>query len=152
MGRVAAPQPGAGVDGDEAVHVARPLRSQRRYSPARQASHSRHDRNTSTATRCPSTRPSAQPPRADLLDHADGLVTGDESVPRMELAAVLLVVGAAQPAGLDPEQRVVVADLSGEAALALEGSRCCEHHGSGVHVVPDFGVQCVTELCLFYVS
>ena len=49
--------------------------------------------------------------RAELLDHADRLVPGHEREPGEELSGELLVVGAAQPTRLDPQQAVVVADL-----------------------------------------
>src|SRR5581483_12254655 len=47
----------------------------------------------------------------------DRLVAGHEGKPGREGAGVLLVVGAAQPARLDSQQPVVVADL-GEVELA----------------------------------
>jgi hypothetical protein len=73
--------------------------------------HSRHDWNTSTAP--PITlghAPSLRRPRPDRLDDPDRLVTGNEGEPARQCAGVLLVVGSAQPAGLHPQQRVVLAD------------------------------------------
>jgi hypothetical protein len=68
----------------------------------------------------------------DLLDDPDRLVTGNEREPTVELTGVLLVIGAAQPAGLDPKYRVVVADVGNREAPLLESTRLGEHQGAGV--------------------
>ena len=47
---------------------------------------------------------------ARRLDDPDRLMAGDERESAREFAGVLLVVGAAQPAGLHADKRVVIAD------------------------------------------
>jgi hypothetical protein len=48
---------------------------------------------------------------ADGVDGSDGLVTRNERKPARELAGVLLMVGPAQRAGRNPNQRIVVAEV-----------------------------------------
>jgi hypothetical protein len=55
--------------------------------------------------------PSLGRPGADLLDDADGLVSGDEGVGAGEVSGVQLVIGAAQPAGLDAQEPVYGSDI-----------------------------------------
>ena len=71
---------------------------------------------------------------ADLGDAADGLVAGDHGVVRGQRALVLLVVGAADAAGLDAEEGVVGADLGQRELAHLEGA------GGGL----DDGAGCVS--------
>ena len=59
---------------------------------------------------------------ADLGDAADGLVAGDDGEADGERALVLLVVGAADAAGLDLEEGVVGADLRDRQLAELEGA------------------------------
>ena len=102
--------------------VAMPCRRQCRWSPRRQASHSRHDWNTCTATRSPRCTPQRSAAAgAELLDDPDGLVPGDEGPAGVQLAGVLLVVGAAEAARLDPEEPVVGADLGERRRRAPRG-------------------------------
>ena len=54
--------------------------------------------------------PPLSSPRADRVDDPDRLMAGDERESAREFAGVLLVVGAAQPAGLHADKRVVIAD------------------------------------------
>jgi hypothetical protein len=67
----------------------------------------------------------------DGLDHADRLVTGHEGEAGGERAAVLLVVGAAQTARLDPKESVVVAHVRQWQVTSDELPRLLEHQGAG---------------------
>ena len=125
---VAAPQSGRAVDGHDAVHVgetvarAAPVLAR----PARRALAARQehlDRDAIAGLHTP-TRGRA---RADLLDDADRLVTGHERVAREQLAGELLVVGAAQAARLDAQERVVVADLGTRECTLGQPARCLQH-------------------------
>ena len=69
---------------------------------------------------------------ADRFDDPDGLVARDERAAGMQLAGVLLVVGAAQPARLDPQETVVIADLGQRERLLHEVARGLQHEGPGV--------------------
>ena len=72
-----------------------------------------------------------------LLDHADHFVPGDERVPVGDVTRVLLVVGAAQAAGLDPQQTVVGADVGQVEAALLERTRLGEDQpGCRGHACP----------------
>ena len=112
MGRVATPESRRPVDVDEAVHVTQTVL---RATPvfalgargARTARLEHLDRDPVASSDAPT------PSRSwtDLFEYAHGFVTGHELESAVELAGVLLVIGAAQPAGLDPQQRVVGADL-----------------------------------------
>jgi len=84
---------------------------------------------------------------ADIVDHAHDLVAGYEWPRHPDPAGELLVVGAAQPAGLDPEQAVVVADPRNGEAACLEPARLLQHErpdlgavrrvgGAGGHHLP----------------
>ena len=55
---------------------------------------------------------------ADGGDNAHRLVPGNERVARVQLARVLLVIGAAETACLDSQQRIVSTDR-GDRELAL---------------------------------
>ena len=68
--------------------------------------------------------PSSRGHRSDLFDDADGFVSGNERVPREQLASELLVVGPAEPAGFDTQERVVVADLRPRELANGKRSRC----------------------------
>ena len=69
---------------------------------------------------------------AELLHDPDGLVAWDEGPAGVELAGVLLVVGAAQPARLDAEEPVVGPD-PGEVERPLhQVSWRLQHEGAGV--------------------
>src|SRR5437868_5722816 len=61
----------------------------------------------------------------DRVDHADGLVPGDERVAQVdgavEFAAVLLDIGAANAARFDPEQRIVTPDRRTRELRQLDG-------------------------------
>ena len=107
---------------------ARPCRSQRRYSPV-------HARLAVTAgledlDRHPIPRghpPPLRRPRADRFDDPDRLVAGDERESAREFAGVLLVVGSAQPARLNPNQRVVVAECGQRDVVDHEATRPFQH-------------------------
>ena len=64
---------------------------------------------------------------SDLVDDADGLVARHERVPQVdhpvELAPVLLDVGAADATGLDPKDRVVAPDAGAGQLDQLERPR-----------------------------
>jgi hypothetical protein len=64
---------------------------------------------------------------ADIVDHAHDLVAGHEGPRHPDPTGELLVVGAAQPAGLDPQQAVIVANLRNGEAACLEPARLLQH-------------------------
>jgi hypothetical protein len=79
----------------------------------------------------------------DLVDDADGLVAGDERVAQVDdavhLAPVLLDVGAAYAARLDPEDGVVAPDFGARqldeldrACAGLHGRDDCARHQVGL--------------------
>ena len=109
-----------------------PCRAQRRYVPARhcvaRAARLEHlDRDAVARLHAPT----LGGPRSDRLDHADGLVAGNEGEPGREGAGVLLVVGAAQATRLDAQEPVVVADGRDVEVVERELSRCLEDEGAG---------------------
>src|SRR5205807_7947737 len=63
----------------------------------------------------------------DRLHDADRLVTGDEGEPGRKRARIELMVGAAEPAGLDAQQPVVVAHVGHREAALDERTGLLEH-------------------------
>ena len=121
---VAAPQPGARVDGDEAVHVAQAvaLAAAVRAGAARVALAARLedlDRHPVADLHAPALGRRRAPTAS--ITPTDSW-PGTKAKPAGERAGVLLVVGAAQAARLDAEQAVVVADPRGRGAPAA--TRC----------------------------
>src|SRR5262252_8175627 len=89
---------------------------------------------------------------ADLLDDAERLVAGDDGVLHVVLvhgrgAFVLLVVAAADAAGLDAEQSVIGADGGPRELAELEGFRLHQHGRAHrpTHAHPPRGV--VRHVC-----
>src|SRR5262249_17626821 len=70
---------------------------------------------------------------ADRLQHADHLVAGNEGVGGGQMAGVLVVVGAAEAAGLDAEPALARADGRQREAAALEAPRLGQHQRLGAH-------------------
>jgi hypothetical protein len=68
--------------------------------------------------------------RTDLLDDADGLVAGDEGIPRVEKSGVLLMIRTAETAGLDPEDGVIRPDRWQRKGPTDEPKRLLEHERS----------------------
>ena len=88
--------------------------------------------SASTQTRSPACTPQRLGGDvADLGDAADGLVAGNDGKAHRERTLVLLVVGTADAAGLDLEQRVVSADLGQWQLAHLEGAGAGLDDGAG---------------------
>jgi hypothetical protein len=69
---------------------------------------------------------------ADGLDHPDGLVAQDRRQRGRDQTLELLDVGAADAAGLDAQQRSVVAGLRHGQLARLEAPRRGQDHGEGL--------------------
>src|SRR5581483_9365900 len=67
---------------------------------------------------------------ADLLDHAERLVPGNEREPDREHARVLLGVASADPARLDAEEPAVRVDVGNREVPKLERARPGLHDGA----------------------
>jgi hypothetical protein len=83
----------------------------------------------------------------ELLHDAHRLVPRDERAAGVELAGVLLVVGAAQAARLDQEEPVVGADLREVERLLHQSAGGFQDQGSGVRRGAHSGVLVTTRGC-----
>lgn len=78
--------------------------------------------------------PPLRRPAPDRLDYSNGLVAGYECEPTTQFSGVLLVIGSAQPARLNADQPVVVADIEQRQRLQFQPARRVQHQrprGSG---------------------
>jgi hypothetical protein len=114
MRRIPSPQARLGVRRDGSVHVAQtvlgaPLVRTRTARVALAAREEHLDRDAIAFADIPAARCVG----ADALDHADGLMPRDEgpAASARQVARVLLVIGPAQTARFDTEQRVVGGDV-----------------------------------------
>ncbi len=134
---VAAPECRLDVDVDEAEHRRQPIADAAPVLPTQArltfTARSEHfDRDPLTGRDAP-TRCSLI---ADLLEHPHDLVARDEGERSREMSAVLLVIGAAQAARLDAQDRRVCGDVgdgkraSLEAAFTGEDERFSGHASS----------------------
>ncbi len=77
---------------------------------------------------------------ADVLDDTHDLVAGDERPGHSDPTRELFVVGAAQPARLDPKQTIVVADLRNGEAACFESARLLQHERADPGVGRPMGI------------
>src|SRR6266545_2275719 len=121
---VAAPEAGRQVDAEIAVGVHAAMAEAQRISAADAVrTEAAGDERLDADAVALLDAPAAGGLVPDLGDPADGLVAGDDGEADGQHALVLLVVGAADAAGLDLEQRVVGADLGQGELTELEGAR-----------------------------
>src|SRR5207248_8267060 len=127
---VAAPQTGWSLYGDKAVHVVHAVApaptvdaGQAGLTVTARLEHLHRDPIADLHA------PTLRGPRADGLENTHRLVAGHEGEPGGEGAGVLLVIGAAQPARLYPQDPVIVTHIRQRKSPGHQSPRCLEHEG-----------------------